>query len=533
MHLAILLLFFSCNKTCLITPQPEQQVIAVSTPIPLTDTNQNLLDTLIPDNAVSVRKFGAIGNGVNDDTNALQTALNSETTLVIPPGVYIINRTLNFKPNCRLYGSIGAIVKTGKSMKGTLLTLGRYFYLNNSNNCIINNIRFQQSSQSFKFSNWGNACIYLENSANAKITYSFFDFKLPYSNSGFVAVWVGGSGSRNTIIKGNRLISAGIEYAENGAGGTIVDGNHISNSPANGLVAHGNTSEFCTGNVIINNTIENAGYMGIEDWGNVDGTVIRNNTINGTGKNPANSDGIGISAVGVNTQVVHNSIKDAQLYYIEVAGNGNLLVDGNFIFDTKKQAMGIIINFTGTTPTISALKGTIIKYNTINNCYKGIAVEGDNTPNVEIIANNINDPLAEGINIDSASPANFAITIKENNILFNTPNKDERKAVQLYSSLAHGAGNQSISLINNVINYAPTASGGPGFEFGVEVGIDHTVLEGNKINGNNIMGANVPVKAITANGASTQDVTFINNIITGGIVELTDFTIKTQSANSF
>jgi parallel beta-helix repeat protein len=538
LHCAILLLFFSCNKTCLIAPQPEQQIVSVEPADPLSDTAKSEagiinIDTIVPTNAVSVKKFGALGNGITDDGNALQKALNSESTLVLPAGTYIINKTLNIKPNTKIYGAVGAIIKTGTNMKGTLLTLGRYLYLKDAGDCLVNNIKFQQSTQSFRFAKWSSACIYLENSANGKFTNNFFDFKLPYSNTGYIAIWAGGSGTRNTLIKGNRLLSAGIEYAENGASGTTVDGNHISNAPANGIVAHGNTPVYCTGNVVTNNVIENSGYMGIEDWGNIDGTEIRNNTIKGTGKNPVNHDAIGISAVGVNTHVVNNSITDAVFYYIEVAGSHNLLVENNTIYDSKNLAMGIIINFTGTMPAVSTLKGTVVRNNTINNCFKGIAVEGDLSPNVEILSNNINNPLFEGVNVDTGSPSNFTITIKDNNIQFISPNTRERKGMQLYSSLAHGAGNQNINLINNTITYAPTATGGPGYELGIEVGIDNTILNGNKITGNNIQGAKLPVKAITANYAATQNVSLINNVVTGAVVDLGYFTIKSQTGNSF
>jgi parallel beta-helix repeat protein len=535
-HCAILLLLFSCNKTCLVTPQPEQQIVSVSALDPSNDISSiatTVIDTVVPDNAVSVKKFGALGNGVVDDSNALQAALNAENVIVLPTGTYIINKTITLKSGTKIYGKPGAIIKAGTNMKGTLQTLGRYLYISNANNCLVNNVKFQQSSQSFKFSKWANACIYLENSANTKITYNNFDFNLPYSNTGFVAIWVGGGQSTNTLIKGNRLISAGIEYAENGASRTIVDGNHITNSPADALVAHGNTAQFCTNNVITNNIIENAGYMGIEDWGNVDGSIIRNNKITGTGKNPANTDGIGISAVGVNTHVVSNTIADAQYYYIEVGGSHNCFVDSNIINDNKRVATGIFINFTAVQPLGAKSDGSKIISNIINNCHTGIAVFGDNAPNLDIKSNTINNPVFEGINIDSASPLSYAVNITDNNIQFNTPNKKDRKAIELYSSLAHGAGNQNITLNNNTITYATTADGGLGVEFGVEIGIDNTVLDGNKINGNNIKSGKTSVLALTSNGAPTQNVSLINNVISGATTDISSFVIKNQSGNTF
>jgi parallel beta-helix repeat protein len=520
----------------LVAPQTEQQIISVSALDPsnnLTSAIATTIDTVVPNNAVSVKNFGAVGNGIIDDSNAIQAALNAENVLVLVPGTYIINKTINLKAGTKIYGAPGAIIKAGTNMKGTLQTLGRYLYLNNADDCLINNVKFQQSTQAFKFGKWANACIYLENSANTKITYNNFDFNLPYSNTGFVGIWVGGNETTNTLIKGNKLISAGIEYAENGASGTIVDGNHITNSPADALVAHGNTAQFCTNNVITNNIIENAGYMGIEDWGNVDGSIIRNNKITGTGKNPTNTDGIGISAVAVNTRVIGNTIADAQYYYIEVGGSHNCLIDSNMINDAKKTATGIFINFTDVQPSGSKFNGSKIVSNIINNCYTGIAVFGDKAPNVDIRSNTIVNPVFEGVNIDSPSPLSYAVNITDNNIQFNTPNEKARKAIELYSSLAHGSGNQNVTLNNNAITFASTAGGGPGIDFGIEIGVDNTVLIGNKIYGNNIKSGKVSVFAITSNGAATRDVGLINNVVNGATADLSNFIIKSQSGNNF
>lgn len=60
----------------------------------------------VPDMAewVSVKKYGAIGDGAADDTEALQKAFDSEEILYFPQGIYRITDTLTMRKNCFLYG---------------------------------------------------------------------------------------------------------------------------------------------------------------------------------------------------------------------------------------------------------------------------------------------------------------------------------------------------------------------------------------------------------------------------------------------
>ena len=42
----------------------------------------------------SVKAFGAVGDGVTDDTGAIQSAINSGKAIYFPPGVYLTSSTL-------------------------------------------------------------------------------------------------------------------------------------------------------------------------------------------------------------------------------------------------------------------------------------------------------------------------------------------------------------------------------------------------------------------------------------------------------
>lgn len=55
-------------------------------------------------NKTTVKDYGAVGDGIIDDTQAIQTAINFNKTIVFPPGEYLINSTLIIPSSRSLYG---------------------------------------------------------------------------------------------------------------------------------------------------------------------------------------------------------------------------------------------------------------------------------------------------------------------------------------------------------------------------------------------------------------------------------------------
>lgn len=70
----------------------------------------------------SVQGFGAVGNGVADDTAAIQAAIDSGYPLLFPPGVYVIAGTLTKSQSNVGWRGINATLK--KTGTGTLLRVG-------------------------------------------------------------------------------------------------------------------------------------------------------------------------------------------------------------------------------------------------------------------------------------------------------------------------------------------------------------------------------------------------------------------------
>ena len=74
---------------------------------------------------VSVKDFGATGDGTTDDTVAIQAALNSgAANVLLPKGVYIITAPLVVPQNTVFRGDIGGLYSNGSVIKKTTTTSG-------------------------------------------------------------------------------------------------------------------------------------------------------------------------------------------------------------------------------------------------------------------------------------------------------------------------------------------------------------------------------------------------------------------------
>lgn len=63
------------------------------------------------DGEVNIKWFGAVGNGVDDDTEAIQKAVDFEPAIWFPKGTYFITDTIQLKTNSHLRGTLGSYIK--------------------------------------------------------------------------------------------------------------------------------------------------------------------------------------------------------------------------------------------------------------------------------------------------------------------------------------------------------------------------------------------------------------------------------------
>lgn len=86
----------------------------------------------------NIKDFGAVGDGITDDTETIQTAINCENvdSLYFPTGTYLINETVNLRSNIKLYGE-GVIKIAGRSTTTDMIRI------DSLNNIVIDGLRFE------------------------------------------------------------------------------------------------------------------------------------------------------------------------------------------------------------------------------------------------------------------------------------------------------------------------------------------------------------------------------------------------------
>lgn len=73
----------------------------------------------------SVTSFGAVGNGVHDDTDAIKLALNTSKALYFPAGTYLISETLSiYEPHFYGAGSRTTTIKMAEGVSAPILRIG-------------------------------------------------------------------------------------------------------------------------------------------------------------------------------------------------------------------------------------------------------------------------------------------------------------------------------------------------------------------------------------------------------------------------
>lgn len=526
------LAFFSCKKDVVTTPTADLKSISEKN-LSLVTVNgvSTNTDTIPPSNAVDVKTYGAKGDGSTDDTKAIQNAINAQGVLVFNGGTYVINQTLVVRAGVKMFGKNGATIKGGSAISGTLSTAGRYFSIENGSRNQITNLVFAPSVKAFSLGAWANSLIFIKNSVLTNVSYNRFNFNLPYAATGVDAIWVDGPGSSQTFIYKNTCNTVGIIYAEAGASSTLCQSNVVNNSHSNAIIAHGNGTVFGTGNQVINNTINNAGFNAIDDFGLMDGTIIRGNIINGSGKSPSEgSDGEGIQAVGVNTVITGNYIADAQAEYIELSST-NKTVQNNTLVDKGNTAAGIVVNTNMNTQTNAKTSSTVLDHNTIYGCHDGVEIYGTYPTSVQVTNNTFYNPLSTAVEVINKSTT-WNVTLSGNIFNMNTPNLQARNAVLTYTSAPSNT--QLVNLTNNTFNYATSAAGGVGGENAISAHSNNMTLVGNKVNGNAIKSkAGAEVTAMNDGGYKYTGYTFTNNTFSGCLWYIGGYATVSKSGNNF
>ncbi|QJD94397.1 hypothetical protein HH214_00170 [Mucilaginibacter robiniae] len=493
---ALAIMVVSCKKEATEVTSTQSKIDSKT----LTLTTNNI--TLV--NASYVFKATA----GSDVTTALQSALNTYKNVSIDAN-YVISTTLQVPSGGSLTGlNSNSILKAANSRSGLLSSRGIYIDLSGKSSVNIKGITFKPADNMTNMLGWANTVILLSNAHSCIIDSNTFSFSFAYGK-GMEAVWITGPSANNTVSN-NYIKTLGITYCENGSSNSIIKNNQIINAYANALGGIGNGTTPCYDNQVLNNYIENAGRMGVEDQQNTSGTIIKNNIIKGTSKMPSlpAGQGMGISAVALKTIVDGNAITDVEDYYIEVGGSNGLTITNNLIYDTGAEK-GIFVNFLKDV-SLTLNKITTIRGNIITNCARAIETFGQNTQqSVSIESNTIIDPTGYGISLYAGSSVQSSYSVVKNTILFNSKTTATRYGIASSCVQACGKQNYTIKLDKNTLTYSLNAPKSTGKDVTFAISVDNAALTYNTINGYS-GGVNV---GITNNGVTTRGVSFVGNSV--------------------
>lgn len=396
---------------------------------------------------VSVMDFGAVGDGVTDDTAAIQAALNSGNGLVfVPSGDYKVSAPLSIPSDTRIYGNgPSSRIFTTNTSNG-VYSWGNtglvIFVLDQVTNVCIDNLCMDTSGiTNFTFASrnitaWGCSNVWVTNNkfltcggASAFINcsqYFIADNNIyvdPTDNDshhdGIIDQWWG---SGDFVISGNTIrgrIPVVVQY------GILVTG-----AQTNGV-----TPSACSRFSIIGNRVYNCEQVGIRsqgETGNNYDCVIANNVIDTV----SNFFGIDIGNT-INATVSGNTVRNTYFSGIKVAGTGagssNVSIVGNALYNVVTSASTI-----DTDAAISCKESArcIVSGNTISGNTHPLAVHfSANCANSNEFANQYGEPTK----YPSVKSNNSSSIVSYGEYLMT------RTPVTNVSSVVYGDANYSVS----------------------------------------------------------------------------------------
>lgn len=321
--------------------------------------DNGLVAELFVKDHVNVKQFGAYGDGVNDDTNAIQKVFNSTNAIYFDNGTYLLSSNIEITKSCEIIGNNTTIIGYGfQSINNTGLTIiaGNINFKNivynaftvNSSNLIIDTCNFKNIGISDNLEvTYQGAGIYISENFRLTVKNSIFNLCKGHgaiftNNDGFVDIEY--NHFNDNLHRAICLYGDSTSNVVNGE----ISNNYIvdcgkSNNTGSAVGCNGVYSVTGSQVILRKNTIINSRENGIEGvFKIIDGNIVDGTNVEITTKTTPSVEGIFLSpthdVIVINNHLKNVKKKGISLYSSEKASNNNILIENNIIDEIEEYA---------------------------------------------------------------------------------------------------------------------------------------------------------------------------------------------------
>lgn len=373
------------------------------------DAEYNQIIDLIQGFAVNAKEQGVKGDGITNDTVALQNVLDTYPNIYVPEGTYIID-------NITVPSTVKAFIGSGDNTvfkPYTVSLTNNLFTVGNMNNGIIANFKIDASFDLYPTL----ICIHINQSAMSRLQNIHFE---------------------NAAYMGIQLLNCS---------NCVVDNCKIYSWGQIGIYLNGTISN--KKNKITNNHVE--GHGNVHGIGSVDGikNVIKGNTV------------IGASTFGINTyheehsKIIENDVKNTVKEGINIQDSSYVNIIGNDVtWDIDGLSEDFGISLYGPNSVTEKSYYNIIANNNISNSGKsgiGIAENASHnsiSDNMIVNVNKLNETTGCGVHIYGTGAEHNKVD--GNNIVDTTGSGNLKYGIAEFNS--NGIPNNNFIENNKIVN---------------------------------------------------------------------------------